>query len=418
MGKYAILDTNIFLHYDILSIDWCKELVSNEVEIIVCSTVLRELDKKKSDGNQKISNRATKNLSMIESFDLSKKELRKNVKLSVDVKEPNIDWKHHGLDSSLNDDRILGFVIERENADDVLITNDPTPRIKGRKMSMSVMKLSCKMLPDPKNEERKKFERTKTQLQKLQNKIPDLSIQLNSEETKDGLPKFTIKMIQDLSTGQIEEMVSKKEQELSIISPPPPSGIPAFTIEAPAFTIDIPEYQSNVKKYLDSYKTYLASKNRIEQELLTVLKMDFALSCGRAPAEEIYCCIEFPNGFEICKQSNLPEIPSEPVQPKPRTPLGKIISNIKLTSMSLPPTFSSSVHPIPENNVSMNFDSNGIEVEIKKINHGRESPFDTVYVKIPSLDDAKNFEISYTIHASNLAKPKQVKIPVIIEKIE
>ena len=51
MRKNAIPDTNIFLHYDVLSVDWCKELESNEVEIIVCSTVVRELDKKKLDGN-------------------------------------------------------------------------------------------------------------------------------------------------------------------------------------------------------------------------------------------------------------------------------------------------------------------------------------------------------------------------------
>ena len=417
MGKYAILDTNIFLHYDVLNIDWCKELESNEVEIIVCSTVLRELDKKKYDDSQKISGRATKNLSMIESLNSSKEELRKNVKLSVSIKEPYIDWKYYGLDSSLNDDRILGFVIKRENADDVLITNDSTLRIKCREIGMSVLKLSCKMLPDPKSEERKELERMKTQMQKLQNKIPDLSIQLHSEETKDDPPKFTIKVVQDLSTGQIEEMASKKEQGLNITSSPPASNILTFTIDIPALMINIPEYQSDVKKYLDSYKTYLAAKNRTEQELSTALKMDFALSCKRAPAEDVYCCIEFPQGFEIFKQSNLPEMPSEPVPPKPRTPLKKILDR-KPTSMLLPYNFPSLVSPIPENNVNVDFNSNVIEVKIKKINHGFRIPFGVAYVKIPSLKDAKNFEISYTIHASNLAEPKQAKIPVIIEKIE
>ena len=418
MGKYAILDTNIFLHYNIKDVDWCKELESNKVEIVVCSTVLRELDKKKFDGNQKISGRATKNLSMIESFDSSKKEIRENVKLSVDVKEPNIDWKRHGLDSSLNDDRILGFIIERENMDDVLITNDSTPIIKGREIGMSVMKLSCTMLPDPKSEERKENERIKVELQKLQNKIPDLSIQLNAKETKNYPPKFAIKVIQDLSTGQIEETISKKEQELNRTSSTPTSGILTFTINVPALTIDIPEYRLNVKKYLDSYKTYLVAKNLIEQELLTVLKMNFVLSCKRSPAEEVHCCIELPKGFKICKQSDLPKMPTEPAPPKPRTPFEKIISDTTFTPMLWPRTFPLLVHHTPENNVSMDFNSNVIEVKIKKINHGFPIIFDAIYVKIPSLDDAKNFKISYTIHASNLAEPKQAKIPVIIEKIE
>ena len=394
-----------------MSVDWCKELESNEVEIIVCSTVVRELDKKKLDGNQKISERATRNLSIIESFNSSKEEIRKNVKLSVDMKEPDIDWKQYGLDSNLNDDRILGFIIERKNTDDVLVTNDSTPRIKGKEIGMSVLKLSCEMLSDPKNEEHKEFERMKNQLQKLQNKIPDLSIQLISEETKGDLPKFTIKAIQNLSTGQIEEMVSKKEQELSITSSPPTFGIPAFMI-------DTQGYQSDVKKYLDSYKTYLIAKNPIEQELSTILKIDFVLSCEQSPAEEVYCYIEFPEGFEVYKQSDLPEMPPEPVTPKPRTLFEKSFLGMKLPTMSLLDTFPSLVQPVLESNVTLDFNSNVIEVNITKLNHGFEIPFDTVYVKIPSLDHAKNFEISYTIHASNLDEPKQTKIPVIIEKIE
>ncbi len=411
MIKYAILDTNIFLHYNILDIDWCKELGSNEVEIIVCSTVLRELDEKKFDGNEKISDRAKKNLTRIESYDSSKREIKKNVKLSVNIKEPDIDWKHHGLDSSLNDDRILGFIIERENSDDVLITNDSTPKIKGKGMGIHVMKLNCDMLPDPKSEERKKFERIENKLRIFENKIPDPSIQLVSEETKDGLPKFAVKIIQNLSTEQIEEIISRKEQELSKISFP-------LTLNIMPFMIDKDGYQSDVKEYLNLYKTYLVDKNPIEQELSTVLKMDFILSCEQFPAEEIHCYIKFPDGFKICKQSDLPEIPSEPVVPKPRTFFERSYREIKFPTMQLLDTFPLQINPIPKRNITIDFNSNIIEIKIDKLNHGLEIPIDTVYVKMPSLDHAKNFEISCIIHASNLVEPKQMKIPIIVEKIE
>ena len=348
---------------------------------------------------------------MIESYNTSKKEIRKNVKLSVDMKEPDINWKQYGLDSNLNDDRILGFIIERKNTDDVLITNDSTPRIKGKEIGMSVMKLGCEMLPDPKNEERKEFERMKNQLQKLQNKIPDLSIQLISEETQDNLPKFSIKVISNLSTEQIEEMVLKKEQELNIDLSPSPFVIPAFMI-------DTEGYQSDVKKYLDLYKTYLVASNPIKQELSTILKMDFVLLCEQSPAEEVHCSIEFPEGFEICKQSDLPEMPPEPTSPKPMTIFEKSIFGMKLPTMPLLGTFPNLINPISESNVTLNFTSNVIQANITKINHGFEITLCTVYVKIPSLNHAKNFEISYTIHALNLPEPKQTIIPVIVEKIE
>ena len=411
MIKYAILDTNIFLHYDILSIDWCKELGSNEVEIIICSTVLRELDKKKIDGNKTISDRAEKNLSMIESYNSSKEEIRRNVKLSVNIKEPSIDWEHHGLDSSLNDDKILGFIIERKNSDDILITNDSTPRIKGKEMGIHVMKLNCDMLPNPKSEEHKEFERMKNKLRIFENRIPNLSIQLVSEETKGGLPKFAVKIIQNLSTEQIEEIISRKEQELSKISFP-------LTLNIMPFMIDKDGYQSDVKEYLNLYKTYLVDKNPIEQELSTVLKMDFILSCEQFPAEEIHCYIKFPDGFKICKQSDLPEIPSEPVVPKPRTFFEQNLRGIKFPTVPLRDTFPTWINPIPKEDITIDFNSNIIEIKTNKLNHGFEIPIDNVYVKMSSLDHAKNFEISCIIHASNLVEAKQMKIPIIVEKIE
>ena len=76
------------------------------------------------------------------------------------------------------------------------------------------------------------------------------------------------------------------------------------------------------------------------------------------------------------------------------------------------------LNPISESNVTLNFTSNVIQANITKINHGFEITLCTVYVKIPSLNHAKNFEISYTIHALNLPEPKQTIIPVIVEKIE
>ena len=45
--KY-FLDTNSLIHFRLFSeIDWLKELATLNVEIIICPTVLQELDRKK-----------------------------------------------------------------------------------------------------------------------------------------------------------------------------------------------------------------------------------------------------------------------------------------------------------------------------------------------------------------------------------
>lgn len=50
--KNAILDTNIFLHWNIASVDWCKELSTDSVVIVVLPTVVKELDVKKRNPNR------------------------------------------------------------------------------------------------------------------------------------------------------------------------------------------------------------------------------------------------------------------------------------------------------------------------------------------------------------------------------
>lgn len=413
MEKNAIPDTNIFLHYDVSSIDWCKELGSEKVEIIVCSTVLKELDEKKFDGQQTIAYRATKNLSMIESHDASKNEIRKNVTLSVIMKEPKIDWDAVGLDSSLNDDRILGFIKERNDPNDVLVSDDTTPRIKGRGIDISVMKLSCERLPNPKTEERKEIEMLEKELLRLQNKSPDLSLRLiTPETTEDDLPKFTIKEIHDLSSVQIESMVSEREQEINI-------GSSSFQLTLFTSNREIEDYKSDVKKYLDSYRKYIIDKIPVDRELSTILEMKLVLSCKRTPGEDIHCNIEFPEDFQILEEQDLPKRPVEPTKPRIRTMLERMSSRFNLGTLT-PFDYDyldNIIKPVSENNVIFYIDSNKVQIKIKKINHGFEIELCTLYVKLPSIESAKTFEVSCTIHAANMTDPIEKRIPVIIEKV-
>jgi len=407
MKKYAIPDTNIFLHYDITSIDWCKELDADEVEIIVSPTVIKELDGKKYDANESIAERATKNLSKIESFNSSKEEIRKNVRISAEIKEPKIDWDVLSLDSSLNDDRILGFIKSRGNSDDILVTNDSTPRLKGKELGISVVKLSAKMLPNPKSEERKQTEKLKKTIQDFQNKIPELSIKLISDETtQEGLPKFSIKL-HELSEDEIENLVSKRKKELE-------GKISPITSSSP-FMIDQQRYELDVTNHLGSYKNYLKKRKTVDKELLTILKLSFKMSCSKAPAEDIRCEIQFPNGFKILKNEDVPELPTEPTKPVPMTNLQRQFSSFSGLNFHLPsfdyPLFSSK-----EKNVLSWIDSNKIQFHINKIRHDFEVDLGTFYVKMPSISEAKPFEVSYYIHAINRPEPISNKIPIILEK--
>jgi rRNA-processing protein FCF1 len=53
--KNAVLDTNMYLHWDIKNVDWCKELNTDAVTIVVPPTVIYELDEKKHDYNRTLA---------------------------------------------------------------------------------------------------------------------------------------------------------------------------------------------------------------------------------------------------------------------------------------------------------------------------------------------------------------------------
>lgn len=410
MKKSIVPDTNIFLHYDITNIDWCKELSTDEVEIVVCSTVLAELDKKKYDGNETIADRSKRNLSLIESA--NGKEIRKNVKISTIIKEPKIDWVSFGLDPTLNDDRILGFILER-GKQDVLVTADSTPRLKGSGLGIAVAdKLKCDMIPNPKTAERKELEKLQKEITLLKDRMPELWLDLDCHNrTKNGLPKFTIKVDHSLSDEQIKKIILERNEELQ-------TALHEYVKRSFPITVDAEGYKAEVQSYLDLYKAYIINKNSSDEEYSKILEMNLVVSCEKAPAEDVHCYIEFPNQFQILEKDELPNVPTEPIKPIPMNSVMKSLS--QLSNLSLPmPDFSSLIHTpnVTERNVTWDIESNTMEIRVKKLIHGFGINPITIYVKLPSFQFAKSFEIKYTIHAYNLNEPIKKTLPIIIERI-
>lgn len=403
--KNAFLDTNIFLHYDIKSVDWCKELNSDEVEIVVGPTVLKELDEKKNDKDSGLAKRATGVLAIIEDCGINGNPLRQNVTLSIIHKEPNVDWQKLGLDSFIKDDRILATIIERNNDNDFLVTDDYTPRIKASSIGIKVVKLKAERKTSPRSELEKEAETLRKRIHQLENRIPDLSLELSSSADA-NTPTFYIEVPQKLSKEDIKEIISKKENVLKNKLEsvwPPLSGL-----------IDRYGYHQDVKKYMKDYEEFL-SRKQTESALSIEIKF-VLLSKGKAPAEDVYCKIVFPSGFRILREYEKPEQPKEPKEPTPITSIERMMQGYKLEipTTDLPLLFSNR-RKVSEG-PTLEIEDNIVKITIKKLQHGLESKIEPLFVQFPSVESAKPFEICYEIHASNLQDPIKRRIPVKIEK--
>lgn len=366
LKKNAVLDTNIFLHYDIKTVDWCKELDASEVEIIVCPTVLRELDDKKGDERKVLAERARKNLHLIDCIDEKREEIRKNVKMTVLVEEPKVDWNGLGLDKAVKDDRTIASIIERGNVEDVLVTDDTTPRIKARNKGIKCVQLKADRLPEPRSDLEIELAKTKRELQEYKNRAPELSLFLHADEQEENrLPKFLLKKPRLMTQADIEQIIAVKRIQYNKNTGSSQDYLNPYRL---------PDMQAHMDlmNYLTRYRKYLEKKNEIEQLRCATIPIKFDICCdGTAPAENVRCYIEFPEGFEIIEETELQERLKQPEEPT------MTHSNAFSTTKEVT-HFIGSMDPQNAGSqaMSIDVDSNIIDVTVESIPHNHCRPIE------------------------------------------
>jgi rRNA-processing protein FCF1 len=406
MKKNAILDTNIFLHYNIQDVDWCKELGATEIELIVCSTVLRELDEKKQEALKSLAKRASRNLDLIESLDGKPDGIRKNVRLTALGTEPKIEWDRWDLDPEVDDDRIIATIIGRNNIEDVLVTEDTGPRIKAKQRNIKCIKLQSGRIPEAKSAEEIELEKLRKENEQLKNRIPKLSLFLYSQEQgSDEQPKFSLTKPRLRTASETAKIIAEKDgQFLAKMTRIQDSRISGgMTGRA----------QIARANYLRAYGNYLNKLNRNELLRGSILELRFSIYCGgTVPAEDVYCMIEFPKGFEILEEDDLQELLEAPEEPVAE-PIDAWIpgSANARTLMNFPPL----LEPFNVNSSGPKIiiNENTIEVMVERIQIRFEQKL-TFYAKLPEPESPKNFQINYELDATHLPDPIKGYIPVLL----
>lgn len=415
--KNAFLDTNIILHYDIYSIDWPKELKADEVELIICPTVLDELDKHKINPNKTIAKRARNNLTKINKIIENNQYIGSKTTMSYISTEPDIDWKKESLDYGKNDDRIIASIVERKNNNDVLVTDDSTPRVKAKSRDIEVIKLKDNLKkPESKNEEEKEIEKLKKELLELKTRIPELCISILSEN-EDSQDKLTldIKHVQTLSDSEIEEQISQRKKELEFKQQS--HSLPMIKL----IPLDTNRYEKDVGYHLPAFRKYLKEYNIYEIEKSKTLTLNFRLEChGKTPAENVTCLLNFPNGFNLIEEENLEGMLKKPIEPEKPTqpqPFGHISS--LLDKNFFIPSSTEFISPLKGPNsfkklYHQSIDSNIITYETESIRHGFSLDLNSVFIKFLKPEDLKSFHVEYEIHAANLPNPITGTIPIVL----
>jgi hypothetical protein len=431
----CFLDTNTFLHYrHFMEVNWPKELTEERVVLIICSTVLNELDRKKhSEQNVKIRERAKSIISKLN--ELSEKDkpvkIRDNVELFFLIGEPNIDWTFEGLDQAVYDDRLIATIIgeSKTNNNIVLVTADLGLKLKAKARGIDCRSLSEELFLQPeKTAEEKELIRLREELKQLRNSMPELGLHVKEGSTSD-IKCFSLKKITPLSEVEIEDSLNELRKKLQYISPILRAQTLALSGIWPSEE-EIERYRIDVEKYISRMHDYYVEELKYKSQLSKIIELQFILeNKGGCPAEDIEVFTYFPDGFDLHDGSGLPKEPFKPELPtSPQSLFEKMKADIasyadnfnRFNYTGIPflpfkpfnPVFRSEAPSGPHIKIINSYE---VRYALQKLKHGFLAEFDPIYVLFPSIEEAKSFHIEYQIHAANHPKPFKGKLQIVLK---
>jgi len=412
------LDTNTFLHYRFFTdVDWCEELRSNCVILIVCSAVLSELDRRKfSDSDKKIRDRAKKVISKLSQI-ASHAEIRTNVQLLFLTKEPKIDWEHEGLSPDIFDDRIIATMLVEEGTKEnvILVTADFGLRLKAQARGIQCHTLMEEMLLPSKTPAEEEIAKLRERLQRLEHSLPKLSLKLLSQGKIADFAEFSLKKLAPLTQTDIEVEVAKIRNQYQKLPSPPSGASPVVAFLSAGFSqSEIDRYNKEVEEYTKQMPDYLKGKWAYRELLSRTVRLRFALvNDGSSPAEDVDIFLYFSDGFKLVDKEGFPKEPSAPEQPTPPRTMIEMFQNIGRFNIPYLPRISSPVMSphtrpdVPEGPFIKKTNSYEVSFSVQRLKHGLKIIFDPLFAIFPSIESASSFGIEYRVLAANL--PEDIK---------
>ena len=322
---YLFVDTNLFLQCRPLEeLDWSAWNEFDEVQLIVSSPVLREIDYRKSKGNDRVGKRARATSAMFREMLNNESRLvhesSPSVKLSVETQYKHSEDLKERLNYQERDDQLVGTVFEFARqvpgVEVRLLTHDTTPLYTATGLGLKADLIPDDWLLSPENTDSEKELSTlraeNTRLKKAEPQFEIACLDSAGDETLGYEQTFT--WFDPLTEAEIKDLV----QYLQRLCPLETDFGARESAERDAREflgrimgareVFIPAKDEAIAKYRDeSYPRWLEKCDQVLsdyhknlQEQAPAPRFVFVVeNCGTRPATDALITIEAQGGFQI-----------------------------------------------------------------------------------------------------------------------
>lgn len=312
--KYLFLDTNILIHYQSFEdIPWKSVLKTTEdIVVVICETVVAEIDKHKDGQKIRLKDRAKKVSSRIAELLLDEKDSKLPVLFCPFVKPTPEEERIYEL--SVCDNRIILTALHSDfNLKDIVIVSaDNNLLIKAKSVGLGFYKMKEEYLVKTElTDEEKELKKTKEELAKWTSRMSNPNVFFHNAEGETiifplvKLPDIdseVAKRVEDEAKQYPEKIILKQEESMCNTSDGSYQKLSSLfhpTIE------QIQTYNAMRKDYLRDYekKVTLDVKNEYSKASFQNLKF-FLNNTGTAPTGNMFVTLLFPQGTKLYTEND------------------------------------------------------------------------------------------------------------------
>ena len=447
---YLFPDTNLFIQCRPLEeIDWSDCGDFEEVHLIVCRTVQREIDNQKNRGNDRIGQRARRTSSFfgdvvrVDPDSIVVREGPPLVKLyfsPLGLPSPELSDR---LDYNKSDDEIIGYVhsyIKQYENDDIrLLTHDSGPMMAAQNLGIPFIPVPDSWLLQPENNETERensrLKQEITRLHKTEPRFQTRCIDEQGEEVESV--EVECKVYEPLTLDDVRGLIRKLRDGF-----PPMDEVEAaklhvnYSNQPPWIREErVPPSRADINEYNRALTDWKKECEGKLSDIHQVLKRDFrpnlrlaVVNDGTRPGRDALVTITAKGDFKVYPQSEEERehqlgLPSPPNKPRlrSRSQATNIWSLASSLSKRHPIYFPTTVNHQRDPNSFYYKPSRPTEpvesysLECEQWRHGIGDQFFDVEICVDGGVDDVSGAIEYVIYAENLSTPCRKLVPVKIK---